>query len=156
MIGYDKLKRNFKQFKDKRQLLKDYDAFLADLRVYKMLPEVMGKEFYSRKKYPCPVKLHGLSPDELESTLNKAAASTAFMLGNGPNYSVRVGQTFQPAKEVAKNAVQALGQALAYATVHDDISMDAVSQVTIRVGSSPELPVYNFLARADLDAFMQE
>ena len=46
VIGYDKLKRNFKQFKDKRQLLKDYDAFLADIRVYKMLPELMGKEFY--------------------------------------------------------------------------------------------------------------
>ena len=46
VIGFDKLKRNFKQFKDKRQLLKDYDAFLADLRVYKMLPELLGKEFY--------------------------------------------------------------------------------------------------------------
>jgi len=60
VIGLDKLRRNFKQFKDKRQLLKDYDAFLADLRVYKMLPELLGKEFYQRKKYPCPVKLHGL------------------------------------------------------------------------------------------------
>ena len=46
VIGFDKLKRNFKQYKDKRQLLKEYDCFLADLRVYKMLPELMGKEFY--------------------------------------------------------------------------------------------------------------
>ena len=46
VIGFDKLKRNFKQFKDKRQLLKDYDSFLADVRIYKMLPELMGKEFY--------------------------------------------------------------------------------------------------------------
>lgn len=47
VIGFDKLKRNFKQYKDKRLLVKDYDAFLADLRVYKMLPEVLGKEFYT-------------------------------------------------------------------------------------------------------------
>lgn len=46
VIGFDKLKRNFKQYKDKRTLVKDYDAFLSDLRIYKMLPEVLGKEFY--------------------------------------------------------------------------------------------------------------
>jgi len=46
VIGFDKLKRNFKQYKDKRILVKDYDAFLSDLRIYKMLPEVLGKEFY--------------------------------------------------------------------------------------------------------------
>ena len=66
VIGYDKLKRNFKQYKDKRALLKEYDGFLADLRVYKMLPELMGKEFYNRKKYPCPIKVHGYAkPAEL-------------------------------------------------------------------------------------------
>ena len=47
VIGFDKLRRNYKQYKDRRQLLKDYDAFLSDLRVYKMLPEVLGKEFYA-------------------------------------------------------------------------------------------------------------
>jgi len=46
VIGYTKLKKEFRQFKDKRQLLKDYDLFLADLRIYKMLPEALGKEFY--------------------------------------------------------------------------------------------------------------
>ena len=100
MIGLDKLRRNFKQFKDKRQLLKDYDAFLADLRVYKMLPELMGKEFYQRKKYPCPIKLHGMDGKALESQLNSAAGNTFFQLGNGPNYSIKVGKTFQKEKEV--------------------------------------------------------
>lgn len=157
MIGYDKLRRNFKQFKDKRQLLKDYDAFLADLRVYKMLPELMGKEFYQRKKYPCPVKLHGFdSGKALEKQLNAAAASTFFQLGNGPNYSVKVGKTFQKEKEIGQNTLQALGQALAYATVHDEISFDSISQITMRVGSSPELPVYNYLDEADLTAYMQD
>ena len=67
VIGFDKLKRNFRQYKDKRALLKEYDGFLADLRVYKMLPELMGKEFYNRKKYPCPIKVHGFdSPSELQ------------------------------------------------------------------------------------------
>jgi ribosome biogenesis protein UTP30 len=59
VIGYDKLKRNFKQYKDKRRLLQEYDQFLADIRVYKMLPETLGREFYDKKKFPCPLKLHG-------------------------------------------------------------------------------------------------
>lgn len=110
VIGYDKLKRNFKQYKDKRTLLKDYDAFLADIRIYKMLPELMGKEFYQKKKYPCPVKIHGFdSSKALQEQLNKAASATFFALGNGPNYSVRVGKTFQTPKDIAQNTMQALG-----------------------------------------------
>ena len=46
------------------------------------------------------------------------------MLGNGPNYSVKSGMTFQKAKEVADNILQALAQALTFATVHDDIQFD--------------------------------
>jgi ribosome biogenesis protein UTP30 len=61
VISYTKLKKEFKQFKDKRNLLKDYDLFLADLRIYKMLPECLGKEFYAKKKYPCPIKVHGMT-----------------------------------------------------------------------------------------------
>lgn len=63
VIGFDKLKRNFKQFKDKRALLKEYDAFLADLRIYKMLPDCLGREFYRDKKFPCPLKMHGFAND---------------------------------------------------------------------------------------------
>lgn len=44
-----------------------------------MLPEPLGKEFYSKKKYPCPIKLHGFSSKELEKQLNTAAESTYFI-----------------------------------------------------------------------------
>lgn len=64
VIGFDRLKRDFKQYKDKRQLFKDYDLFLADIRIYKMLPELLGKEFYSKKAFPCPIKLHGFDKPE--------------------------------------------------------------------------------------------
>jgi ribosome biogenesis protein UTP30 len=94
VIGFDKLKRKFKLFKDKRMLLKQYDGFLADIRIYKMLPECLGKEFYDKKRFPCPVKLHGLEGSkQLQEKLNAATQATYFTLGNGPNYSVRVGRT---------------------------------------------------------------
>ena len=65
VIGYDKLKQNYKQYKDRRILLNEYDLFLADLRVYKMLPEVLGKEFYDKKKFPLPIKLQGFEGKKL-------------------------------------------------------------------------------------------
>ena len=153
VIGYDKLKRNFKQYKDRRQLLKDYDAFLSDLRVYKMLPECLGKEFYSKKKFPCPLKLHGFTKEELAKQLNRAAEATFYTLGNGPNYSVRIGKTSQKPNEVGLNAQEALANALAYTTVFDDIAFDQVCQVAVKVGDSPELPVYNYLSQEDIEAY---
>ena len=64
-IGFDRLKRDFHQFKDKRALLNDFDMFLADIRIYKMLPEKLGKEFYSKKVYPCPIKVHDMDKKAL-------------------------------------------------------------------------------------------
>lgn len=92
VIGFDRLKRDFHQYKDKRQLSKDYDLFLADIRIYKMLPVLLGKEFYAKKSYPCPIKVHGLEKKELESQLNKAASDSYYSMGNGPNYSCKVGR----------------------------------------------------------------
>ena len=37
--------------------------------------------------------------------------------------------------------------------MHDEIDFDQVCQISMRVGSSPELPVYNNLTQADLSAY---
>lgn len=108
VIGFDKLRREFKQFKDKRSLVTEYDLFASDLRVYKMLPAVTGREFYKTKKFPVPIKIHDMEGAQLETQLNSIAASTTFMQGNGPNYSVKVGRSQMEAKAIAKNLEQAL------------------------------------------------
>ena len=155
VIGFDKLKRNFHQFKDKRTLHKEYDTFLSDLRVYKMLPEQLGKEFYANKKYPVPIKVHDLDKKELKEQLNVASAATQFMQGNGPNYSLKIGRTNQKATDVALNAQQALAQALAYLTCHESerIGFANVAQVSLKVEGSPDLPIFNQLSAADLGAY---
>ena len=157
VIGVSKLKKNFKQYKDKRQLLSDYDLFLADLRVYKMLPELLGKEFYQKKRYPCPLKLHGFSePQELQKQLNKAAKATYFTQGNGPNYSLRVGRTSQTPEQIAENVEQALPFALAYVAAHDDIKFSSVQAVSLKVGESPELPVFNQLQKSEILSYIAQ
>jgi len=128
VIGFDRLKRDFHQFKDKRQLLRDFDIFLADIRIYKMLPELLGKEFYSKKAFPCPIKVHGFaSGEELASQLNAASESAYFIAGNGPNYSLPIGKISQDSKDIAKNVESALAPALGYLTCWDNLGFDHVS-----------------------------
>ncbi|KAF2450340.1 ribosomal protein L1 [Karstenula rhodostoma CBS 690.94] len=58
VIGVDKLKKKWKSFETKRQLLAEYDVFLVDDRVTKIVAEALGKTFYGTKsKRPIPVRL---------------------------------------------------------------------------------------------------
>ena len=122
-----------------------------------MLPELLGKEFYDKKAYPCPIKVHGLSDSQLQEQLNKAAQCSYFIMGNGPNYSMKVGKISQDAKDVAKNVEEALRQVLAYTSCWDKIDFQKVAQVAVRMGSqSIDLPVYNNLETMDVDAFVNK
>ena len=58
-----------------------------------MLPEKLGKEFYRKKVYPSPLKIHGIDSKELTSRVNTAVSCSYFMAGNGPNYTVKIGRT---------------------------------------------------------------
>jgi hypothetical protein len=51
---------------------------------------------------------------------------------------------------VASNTEAALIEAIAAVSVHDDISFDMISQICMKVGDSPELPVFNHLSNLDL------
>ena len=57
-------------------------------------------------------------------------------------------------KDIAKNAEQALGQILGYTCCWDQIDFSKVCQISVRVGDSIELPVYNNFEQEDLDAYM--
>ena len=122
-----------------------------------MLPELLGKEFYAKKRYPCPLKLHNLEGENaLQNQLNQAAKATYFMLGNGPNYSLRAGRTSQEAAKVAENIEEILPYALAYATAKDDIEFSHIQSISLKVGESPELPIFNQLQKEEVLNFISE
>lgn len=60
IIGMAKLKAKYKSFESRRQLLSEYDVFLADDRIITYLPQILGKVFYQKgNKRPVPVSLEG-------------------------------------------------------------------------------------------------
>lgn len=50
IIPYKVLKTEYKPYEAKRRLLGNFDLFLSDDRVRRLLPSHLGKEFYQRKK----------------------------------------------------------------------------------------------------------
>jgi hypothetical protein len=57
---------------------------------------------------------------------------------------------------VAQNIQEALYQALAHLTCFeaDRIGFEQISQVTLKISESPELPIFNQLAKEDISAYM--
>lgn len=57
VIGVSKLKKKYVPYEAKRQLCSAYDLFVADSRVLPMLPPLLGKTFFKKKKLPVPINL---------------------------------------------------------------------------------------------------
>lgn len=51
VIAISKLRTEHKQFEDKRELLSNFDLFLADDRIIPLLPPLLGIKFFKKKKY---------------------------------------------------------------------------------------------------------
>ncbi|KAF1836470.1 ribosomal L1 domain-containing 1 [Decorospora gaudefroyi] len=58
VLGVDKLKKRYKAYEQKRALFSEYDVFMVDDRVIKIVAECLGKTFYkSKSKRPIPIRL---------------------------------------------------------------------------------------------------
>ena len=51
IIDISKLRKKYKEFEAKRILCNSFDLFLADERVLPLLPKLLGKYFFNKKKY---------------------------------------------------------------------------------------------------------
>lgn len=50
VIGVTKLRQKHKPYEAKRQLCSSFEVFLADARVIPVLPALLGKHFFEKKK----------------------------------------------------------------------------------------------------------
>lgn len=76
VIGITKLRQKYKAFEQKRELCSSYDLFLADSRVIEMLPKLLGKTFFDKKKqldiirHPAAVDMTKNPKVEIEKTIH--------------------------------------------------------------------------------------
>jgi len=50
VLSVEKLRKSYKEYEAKRELSSAYDLFLTDNRVITLLPKLLGKKFFAKKK----------------------------------------------------------------------------------------------------------
>ena len=70
ILGVKKIRQRYKSFESRRQLVAEYDTFLADDRVITSLPSLLGKTLFESSKRPIPVDLK----DEKQQQVAKKGA----------------------------------------------------------------------------------
>lgn len=155
-IRYDKIKKNFKEYKDKRGLLNNYDLFFCDKALVSSLKKSLGTKFFDRKKYPLPVDLSPLksetqpTPQQLQSFFTSLTDKCTYLhLGQGTEFSVKIGRAHNMSDiDVLKNALCAFKE-IVRALKPLGLSLKNVRRVVIRAEQSESLPVYSYLTEEE-------
>ncbi|KAL0633325.1 proteasome-interacting protein cic1 [Maublancomyces gigas] len=107
VISISKLRAKFRTFESRRALCASHDIFLADSRIVRMLPALLGKPFYSRTvKTPIPVNFEGpkaVTPARLAAETRAAIGSTYVHLSASASTSVRVGRADFTPEQIVEN-----------------------------------------------------
>lgn len=148
VMGVMKLRKNYRQYEDKRKLLQTYDLFLADERILPLLPACLGKKFFDKKRQPAPVNL----TRNLTTALEGARDSTYFFLNAGPTCMVKIGRTGFAKQQVVENVMSSIN------AIVDRIpkKWKNIQAIFIRTHDSVALPVYNALPSGTVKADEKE
>ncbi|XP_074136698.1 ribosomal L1 domain-containing protein 1-like [Sminthopsis crassicaudata] len=137
VIPYTRLKQEYKPYEAKRRLLSNFDLFLADERIRRLLPSHIGKQFYRRKRVPLSVDL---TTQNLSEHINRIIQGTTLTVTNhGCCNTARVGHTGMSADHLVENVI----------AVVDVLSeklpekWESVKILHLKTEKSPSLPIFS-------------
>ncbi|XP_022773835.1 ribosomal L1 domain-containing protein 1-like [Durio zibethinus] len=105
VVKLSKLKTDYRPFEAKRKLCDTYDMFFADKRIIPLLPRLLGKQFFKKKKIPVPVDL---KHNNWKEQIHKACASAMLFLSSGTCSVVKVGKLSMGKKVIVENVIAAI------------------------------------------------
>ncbi|KAF1952353.1 ribosomal protein L1 [Byssothecium circinans] len=118
VLGVEKLKKKYKTFESKRQLLAEYDVFMVDERIIKIVADFLGKTFYGGKaKRPIPLRLTaGAQIDKskkgenvvgtaqgVAKEIQNALGATYVSMSASANTSIKVGKLSMTPQQLKEN-----------------------------------------------------
>lgn len=136
VLGVSKLKSKFESHEGKRRLCDSYDLFLADDRIIRVLPSLLGKTFFKKKKQPIPVKL---ASGKWDATIKKACEATYVFWSGGNCLNIKIARSSHTADEVAENIVKGV-ENLAKMLPG---KMNDIQSLYLKSVESVALPLYN-------------
>uniref|UniRef100_A0A8C6SCE8 Ribosomal L1 domain-containing protein 1 n=1 Tax=Neogobius melanostomus TaxID=47308 RepID=A0A8C6SCE8_9GOBI len=136
VIPFKMLKKEYKPYEAKRRLLGNFDLFLSDDRVRRLLPSHIGKHFYERKKEPLCVNLQS---KQLARDIQRIVQGTVMKINNkGSCCMARVAHSGMTADEVTDN-IEATVQ-----TIMENMRAKGplIKVIHLKSLSSVALPIY--------------
>lgn len=123
VLGVDKLRKRYKSYEQKRALLAEYDIFMVDDRVTKIVAEFLGKVFYqSKSKRPIPVRLTAGAyidktakkdkkepqnivgtPQGVAKEVESALNATYLSMSASANTSIKIGKLSMTSQQLTEN-----------------------------------------------------
>lgn len=136
--GVDKIRKKFKPYEARRNLCAAFDLFLADSSVVPLLPKLLGRVFFDKKKQPVSVKVNAKTPQDVAQELQDAIRATYLFQTSASSTSVCIGTVAQSASQVAANleaVVKLLGKKLPG-------GLSNIRSVHVKTADSAALPIY--------------
>lgn len=136
IIPYKVLRTEYKPFEAKRRLLGNFDMFLSDDRIRRLLPSHLGKHFYQRKKEPLCVNLQS---KQLARDIQKVIQGTNVKITNkGCCCMARVAHSGMTADEVTENIEAAVQTVVAKLRMKGPV----MKLIHLKSQTSVALPIY--------------
>nr|XP_046232920.1 ribosomal L1 domain-containing protein 1 [Scatophagus argus] len=136
IIPYKVLKTEYKPYEAKRRLLGNFDMFLSDDRIRRLLPSHLGKHFYQRKKEPLCVNLES---KHLARDVQRVIQGTSLKVTNkGCCCMARVAHSGMTADEVTENIEAAVQTVVAKIQMKEPV----MKIIHIKSQTSVALPIY--------------
>ncbi|XP_066545201.1 ribosomal L1 domain-containing protein 1 [Amia ocellicauda] len=147
IIPFNILKKEYKPFEAKRRLLGNFDLFLSDSRIRRLLPSHIGKHFYLSKKAPLSVNLQA---KQLARDLERLIQGTTLSISNkGSCCMARVAHSGMSVDEVVENISAAVS------TIAEKLPEKGkgIKIIHLKSQTSVALPIYtSSLKRLSLQA----
>ncbi|ETV90343.1 hypothetical protein H310_14853 [Aphanomyces invadans] len=134
-----KLKKNFSQFKDKRELKAAYGVFLVDDRVLPYVKSLLGKTFFDAKKQPTTVNVTGKK--NISDHIRRVLDGTEMFTSPGPCFNVKIAHDGMDTDHIVANIVQGTKNILE----HVPKKWKNIKSINIKTSDSVALPIYNAL-----------
>ncbi|OHT16056.1 ribosomal protein L1 [Tritrichomonas foetus] len=134
VYSIEKWRKRFTRAADRRQLIKETRIFMADRRVGHVISDILGADFYEKKKTPVLVNLE--KEDILEDVKNVFECTMA-LLPKGYKFAAPIGQLSWSAEDIADNGCDAING------IFEKIGQEKVASISIGTPGSLLIPVYS-------------
>ncbi|XP_069125005.1 ribosomal L1 domain-containing protein 1-like isoform X2 [Argopecten irradians] len=136
IIPLKSLKLEYKPFEAKRNLANMFDLFVADERIVRLLPTLLGRNFYGKKKHPIQVNM---TATNLKNEIEKVVfGSRCIITGHGASSTSTIGHSDMSAEQLAENVMKAL-ESISGALPG---GASNIQSVYVRTDKSLALPLY--------------